>query len=38
MKTDRNGGKNFSPISISIFLAETGPESEKTELKTDDGI
>jgi hypothetical protein len=39
MKTDGNGRKNPSPISISIFLAETGPESgKKIELTMDEDI
>ena len=29
MKTDGNGRKNSSPISVSIFLAETGSGSGK---------
>ena len=39
MKTDGNGWKNSSLISVSIFLAETGSGSgKKTELKTDTDI
>jgi hypothetical protein len=33
MKMDGNGQENPSPISISIFLAETGPELGKNEIK-----
>jgi hypothetical protein len=33
MKTDGNRQKNLYPIYISIFLAETGPESRKNGIK-----
>ena len=33
MKTDGNGRKNSSLISVSIFLAETGLGSGKNEIK-----
>jgi hypothetical protein len=38
MKTDANRRKNFSPISVSIFLADTGWGLGKTELKIDRDI